>query len=265
KSQSNTWQTWYQERITGTKGGPEQNAAEQGAKHSNTPATIYFDTLGRPFLTLAHNGFELDGTPIQFSTSVQLDIEGNQRAVIDAEDRIVMQYDYDLLSNRIHQVNMEAGERWMLNDVTGKPIRSWDSRGHTFRTEYDSLRRPVRDFVRGTDTANSDPQTLPQEILFAQIEYGEEEPHDVELNLRARVFRQSDGAGVVTHLAHNLVTDRDEAYDFKGNPLRGTRQLTQDYKKIPDWSANPLLEQEVFTTSTTFDALNRPIALTTPD
>ena len=46
---------------------------------------------------------------------------------------------------------MEAGERWMLNDVSGKPIRSWDSRGHVFRTEYDALRRPVRAFVQGTD------------------------------------------------------------------------------------------------------------------
>ena len=42
-----------------------------------------------------------------------------------------MRYDYDMLGNRIHQASMEAGERWMLNDVTGKPIRAWDSRGFT--------------------------------------------------------------------------------------------------------------------------------------
>jgi hypothetical protein len=45
---------------------------------------------------------------------VVLDIEGNQRAVIDAKDRVVMRYDYDLLGSRIHQASMEAGERWML-------------------------------------------------------------------------------------------------------------------------------------------------------
>ena len=33
---------------------------------------------------------------------------------------------------------MEAGERWMLNDVAGKPICAWDSRGHAFRTDYDA-------------------------------------------------------------------------------------------------------------------------------
>ena len=32
-----------------------------------------------------------------------------------------MRYDYDMLGNRIHQLSMEAGARWMLNDVAGKP------------------------------------------------------------------------------------------------------------------------------------------------
>ena len=61
---------------------------------------------------------------------------------IDANDRVVMRYDYDMLGTRIHQASMEAGERWMLNDVAGQPIYAWDSRGHRFRTTYDALRRP---------------------------------------------------------------------------------------------------------------------------
>jgi len=51
------------------------------------------------------------------STRVNLDIEGNQHEVIDARERIVMRYAYDMLSTRIHQASMEAGQRWMLNDV----------------------------------------------------------------------------------------------------------------------------------------------------
>ena len=74
----------------------------------------------------------------------------------DQQGRIVMRYDYDMLGNRIHQASMEAGERWMLNDVAGKPIRAWDSRGHTFRTDYDPLRRPLRSFVTGADPADPD-------------------------------------------------------------------------------------------------------------
>src|SRR3712207_1857140 len=130
-------------------------------------------------------------------TRVLFDIEGNQRDVIDAKDRVVMRYDYDMLGNRIHQASMEAGERWTLNDVTGKTIRAWDSRGHNFTTSYDALRRPVEQTVRGTNSkgsAASDPRTLNGDILVDKIEYGEPaenaSPADKDraqrLNLRTR-------------------------------------------------------------------------------
>jgi hypothetical protein len=75
------------------------------------------------------------------------------------------------------------------------------------------------------------------------------------LNLRTRVRKQYDSAGIVT----------SEEYDFKGNLLRGTRQLAADYKDTPDWSGSVTLEEEVFTSSTTYDALNRPSSLISPD
>jgi RHS repeat-associated protein len=56
-----------------------------------------------------------------------------------------------------------------------------------------------------------------------------------------------------------------EAYDFKGNLLHGVRQLAAGYREAPDWSGSPALEAETFRSSTAYDALNRPVALTTPD
>ena len=223
----------------------ENDAANKAAAHANTPGTAHLDALGRTFLTIADNG-----SNGKFATRINLDLEGNQRAVIDALDRKVMMYDYDMLGSHIHQSSMEAGERWVLNDATGKPIRAWNSRGHTLRTEYDALHRPLRSFVQGA--LQQDPAA---EILFAKSEYGEGQANDTQLNLRARPFRQYDSAGRVTN----------EAYDFKGNPLRSSRQLVQDYKTIPDWSATPALEQQIFTSSTRYDALNRPTAVTSPD
>ena len=150
---------------------------------------------------------------------------------------------------------MEAGERWMLNDVTVNPIRAWDSRGHNFRTEFDKLRRPLYQFVTGTDLNDSDPRTLNGEVLFERTEYGEGQANDIAFNLRTRVFKQFDGAGVVTN----------DAYDFKGNVLHITRQLAQDYEGIIDWASNPGMEQEVYASSTRYDALNRVGSLTNPD
>ena len=194
--------TWHAQRIDGALGPREQSAAEKTAVHADTPTVAHFDALGRPFLTVAHNRFERDGATVEehYPTRVELDIEGNQRAVRDAIEqagdplgRIVMRYDYDVLGNPVHSASMEAGERWMLNDVAGQPLRAWDSRGHAFRTEYDALRRPLRQFVRGHDA--QDPTI---ELLFGRTDYGEGEPGDVQNNLRTRVVRVFDAAGVVT-------------------------------------------------------------------
>ncbi|MCP4516715.1 MAG: toxin, partial [Delftia sp.] len=133
------WQTWHAQRQGGALGLEEQTAASKAAAHADTPTTAHADTLGRPFLTVAHNkvasaNHDLDGTEDKFHTRVELDIEGNELAVrdalresqdpqgntvIDELGRVVMRYAYDMLGNRIHQASMEGGARWMLGDVTG--------------------------------------------------------------------------------------------------------------------------------------------------
>src|SRR6185503_19517233 len=138
----------------------EEDAAAKARLHADTPSTAHLDPLGRTFLTFADNGPD-PTKPIQhlkFATRVKLDIEGNQREVRDAVTdlthgagdplgRVVMRYDYDMLSNRIHQSSMEAGERWMLNDAIGNGIRSWDGRGFDRAMAYDRLRRPTKLYV----------------------------------------------------------------------------------------------------------------------
>jgi RHS repeat-associated protein len=275
------WQTWYVQRIGGALHSEEQNAAQRAAAHADTPTTAHFDALGRPFLTVARNrvvcvGHDLDGAEDSFATRVELDIEGNQRAVRDErklpinhlptgaiEQRIVMRYAYDMLGNRIHQFSMEAGARWMLNDVAGKPILAWDSRGHNFTTTYDALRRPVEQTVRGT-TAESDPRTLNRDILVDKIEYGEGIANAEALNLRTRIYRHFDSSGAATNARLDANGNPTEAYDFNGNLLGSTRQLVSDYTAIPDWLLNPQLENESFEGSTRYDALNRAIQSVAP-
>jgi RHS repeat-associated protein len=275
----------------------EKDAAEKGAAHADTPTTTHLDALGRPFLTVAHNrvvcqGHALDGKPDEdFRTRVELDIEGNEREVHDErklpdvnglplgtlEQRVVMRYDYDMLGNRICQHSMEAGARWMLKDVAGKPIRAWDSRGHNFTTTYDALRRPVGQYILGT-MAQSDDRTVNSPnatgLLVDVIEYGEppgaasqaDKDRAQRLNLRTRVYRHFDSAGVATNARLDGNGHPLEAYDFKGNLLRSTRRLATQYKEIPDWSRNPQpqLDTERFESSTLYDALNRPIQSVAP-
>lgn len=251
--------TWHALRIGGAIGARERAAAQKTAVHAATPTLLHFDVLGRPFLTVVHNRFERDGATVdeRHATRFEFDIDGRQRAVRDAVvqagdplGRIVQRDEHDLLGNVIHRASIDAGERWLLNDVHGQPLRAWDSRGHALRTEYDALRRPSRHFVRGHDAQH--PQ---DELLYGRIDYGEGEPDAAARNLRTRPARVFDAAGVVAN----------EAYDFEGNLVQGSRRLAVDYRTHPDWSATPALQTQRHEFRNTYDALGRPRTVTTPD
>jgi len=253
--------TWYRCRVGGELGPHEKIAAEKAAACANTPTVIHFDALGRHFLTIADNGRDAEGLQRLYSTRTEFDIEGNPRAVIDPLDRVVMRYDYNVLGARIRQQSMEAGERWMLNDAVGKPLRSWNSRKFAFRMEYDELHRPRRSFVRGGEPSDPDSQFFADEILFEQTIYGDSVQTDLSeserraRNLRGKPFKHFDNAGVVA----------TEHYDFKGNSLTSTRQFAQDFKTTLDWSSEVALEAKIFHSASTYDALNRAVAATAPD
>jgi RHS repeat-associated protein len=242
--------SWYTQRSGGALGANAQDAAEKASAHAGTPFVAQFDTLGRTFLTFAWNRTPSNGAVVEdhTRTSIEFDIAGRQLSVTDALNRQVMIYNYDMLGTRIHQLSMEAGERWNLNDAVGKPLLHWDSRDHQFRYAYDALHR-LTQFLARTGALN--------EILAEKTVYGEMHSNAESLNLRGKIFQGLDGAGVVTH----------NGYDFKGNLLSSTRQFLQEYKNDIDWGASsaPVLQTETFTSATTYDALDRPVTLTTPD
>lgn len=244
---------WHAQRAGGALGAQEQEAARRAAIHAQTPSVIHEDALARTFLTVAHNKFRYSDAPPAnppgetfHPTRIRLDIEGNQREVIDAKDRSVMRYDYDMLGNRIHQAGMEAGERWLLNDATGNALYEWDSLDRRIRTAYDPLRRPAGSLLREGAQA---------ELLVGRHVYGEGQPNPETNNLRGKLVQLFDQAGLVT-------TDE---YDFKGNLLHSRRRLAQTYDATLDWSAAVGLEAEDYVSRTRYDALNRPTELVTPD
>jgi RHS repeat-associated protein len=253
--------TWYQRRIEGGLGPHQKVAAEQAAACADTPSVIHFDSLGRHFLTVADNGRDAEGARRLYTTRTIFDIEGNQRAMIDALDRVVVRYDYDMLKRRVRQHSMEAGERWILTDAAGKQLRMWNCRGFTIRMEYDELHRPLRSLVRGGEPSDPDSEFFAEETLFERTIYGDSTATDLsenarrERNLRGKAFKHFDGAGVVA----------TEHYDFKGNALTSTRQFADDFRNAPDWSSQVTLDAKIFHSASGFDALNRTIAVTAPD
>jgi hypothetical protein len=245
--------TWYSQRVGGALGVEAQSAARQSAIHAETPALAHADSLGRTFLTVAHNKFKYSNQPLAdppaeelYRTRTILDIKGNRREVIDVKDRVVMQYHYDVLGNRIRQSSMEAGERWMLNDCSGKALYRWDSLDRQLQTSYDPSRRP-------TDLALQEGGAARQVVL--RTTYGEGLPNPEAGNLRTKAVKILDQAGILT----------TDLFDFKGNPLRVQRELAHIYNATLDWSGAVPLAANPLVMRTNYDALNRPTELITPD
>ena len=238
---------WYKDRITApvpSIATPEEvDAANKAAAHANTPTIAVFDPLGRAFISVADNG-----PAGKYKTITRTDIEGNVRDITNAAGNIVIQYRYDMLAGQLYQNSMDAGERWGIKDVMSKSMRTWDSRTHRFRYEYDSLHRPLRTFMQEASAT---------EITIEKIVYGEVLPDAKTNNLRGEPSQHFDASGVITMVKN----------DFKGNPVQGTRQLLKNYKGNVDWNnlTEGDLEAALLTTTGTFDAMNRPLITVAPD
>jgi RHS repeat-associated protein len=254
---------------------PDQRAAWLAAQHRDTSSLAILDSLGRDVGSIVHNRVTTAaGQTVneKHFTFTRLDAEGKVLWIRDARRNLVMQYvrptappnqsadpvafapAYDIAGALLFQHSMDGGDRWMLNDAAGQPLVTWTARGHVVVTTYDARRRPVRSTVRGANAG--DPNGV---IEFERTVYGDSGDASVPvppeaLNLRGRIYRHRDGAGVVTY----------DRFDFKGNLLAGSRRFVKDYSGSPDWSDDPVLEAETFSGRTAYDALNRPVQLVVP-
>ncbi|MCP3927086.1 MAG: insecticidal toxin complex protein [Desulfobacterales bacterium] len=230
----------------------EKTAAEKAAKHADTPVVQHLDTLGRPVLSIDHNKHLTADEDLFYLTRVALDIEGNLRKVTDARGNVVMQYKYDMLGNKIYQRSMDAGMRWLLINILGNPLRTWDKRDHEFQYFFDILHRPTHSKVTGGDG------DTPLNHIINRVFYGETETNPELKNLRGQVVKQYDTGGVI----------ETPEYDFKGQAKYSTQRLFKNYKGLVNWvDANLInsLEPESFTFTTETDALGRVTRQKAPD
>jgi len=244
------WATWYARRIDGELGRAAQRAAEQTVAHAGTSGRAWLDPAARTFLTVTHNRvLEDDHLADQFcQTRSALDIQGHEHETRDALGRAVMRYSFAMLGGQVAHAGIDTSGGQTLPDVLGKTVYTRNSRGFVLRTDYDALHRPVRSHLAGPGITGV--------ALQGHIEYGESVAEPEAKNLRTRVSRQFDGAGIAA----------SSAYDFKGNLLGSTRQLAAKYADaVVDWAAEVPLEHQEYAASTSYDALNRPVRMTTPD
>ncbi len=290
--------SWHDLRIGGNFGAtPDEKAANQDAAqkaeaHAGTPSVQHFDALGRVCLGVADNGV-VSGVPQRFATRTAQDTESKPLALFDSLGRHTLELclrepiggggfrfvaGYSLSGSPLYRNSMDGGARRSLENVAGSPMRNWDARGFIHRTVYDALQRPTHVYVGRSGFG---------EILTERLIYGEGHP-EAGRYLKGRLFRHYDGAGVAEL----------SRYDFKENPIASGRQLSaltpptaqagtageRYYPTTVDWSplaalgtgpvlnlaaldaaAAPLLiANDMYVSTSRFDALNRPIQSVLP-
>ena len=236
--------------------------------HHFTPASIEIDALGRTVKAVERNGS--DPAKDWYTTRSTYDIRGNVLTVTDALSRVAFQHVYDLANRNLRIDSIDAGARQMVLDAIGNPVEQRDGKGAQTLHAYDRLNRPVRLWAR--DGAGQ-VMTLRERLVYGDSP--EAGLADAQAsNLLGKLYRHYDEAGLVT-LA---------ACDFKGNVLGKVQQVIRDeqilsvFSNAPannwqvavfrvDWQptagstletfANTLLEGKAYTTSMTYDALNR--------
>jgi RHS repeat-associated protein len=240
---------WRTAALAGDDG--EEDAATKTDEHAGTPTTMHLDTLARPCCTVQQNRHIDTGTWVTddpYISHVALDIQGNRLAITDARELTAQTYTYNMLQAVALQTSMDSGTHCLLADAAGQPLYSWDADERLFHFTYDVLRRLLKKDV--TPSGGS-------ENVLERIEYGEGVTDDTVYNLRGMPYIIYDGAGKQTF----------SGYDFKGLPLQVIRKFVRTYTSHPDW-ASPgavAMDSDNFFTTTTYDALGRPVSITTPD
>ncbi len=258
---------WYGFNSSFPPTDQRYKAAAKALSHADTPTTMFLDTLARPFYTLQANDRVFDNTSscptaawtavtAPYTTFAELDIEGDRLSVTpNAWTVPTLTYSYNMLKAPAKQVSVDSGAHYLLTDAAGQPLYAWDAADNRITHYYDALRRPVRKEVY----IPSIPATNVQEFMH----YVDNTPSAKTNNLNGKLQYSYDGAGKVVA----------NSYDFKGNPLSTDRFFTATVFTHPDWSveasvttgAGIALESVPYNTSISYDALNRPVQVTSPD
>ena len=278
---------WYQDNSN-SEDPAKKVAVSQTLIHANTPAQIFFDSLSRTVISIAHNrgkrGNPLEGETVfeeKYLTYTKLDSEGKPLWIQDPRGNRVMQYIfpykpdgvaeetwnenyspcYDIAGNLLFQHSMDAGDRWMITDAAGKPLYSWDinekqlpnnnfiTENRMYYAEYDGLHRPKALWL----TINDSPKALIDKTIYGDDKAipAELVPDPQVVNLRGQAYQHYDSGGAITNTQ----------FDFKGNLLEAQKQIAASIKEsVIDWQDNSEtsgVEPETFSQQTEYDALNR--------
>lgn len=236
--------------------------------HFATPKSAEIDELGHTIKTTEHMGTgDADDDIVM---AYEYDIRGNVMKIVDALDRDVFTHKYDLANQTLWTDHIDSGVKTVVYDLMGRPTEMRDAKGSHIINSYDDLNRPVRLWA-ADDSGQS--LTLRNIAIFGDdTTYGPTNPKTS--NHLGMPYKSYDEAGLVE------ITE----YDFKGGPVTKKQQVISDttllsnfptgptYNVTPytvDWvglsSLPTILDTTVYQTDMgNYDAIGRPSKTTLP-
>ncbi|EJL07473.1 SpvB/TcaC N-terminal domain-containing protein [Pseudomonas chlororaphis] len=236
---------YYRTHIDDPTLDPRERAAlQQATAFFNTPTVRQFNALGQAvrvtkLLTPLGTNQRLEAAGLTLFN--HFDVQG--QLLDSADDRMLAQglknirVVFTLDGQKVKSTCVDSGTRWVINNVSGKPIWGRDSRGTIQTSSYDLLGRLLE--VQVAETHEKVSRTV------RKMQYGESAPDAQGLNLRGQLYTLFDSAGV----------EVNAAYSIQGQLLSQTRQLAIDFSQEADWQQ--LDDTQKFQTDWTYDALNR--------
>jgi RHS repeat-associated protein len=224
---------------------PERMALDRSLAHKDTPESVQLDPLGREIVVIKTNN---DGTIRKIENSY--DINGNVAEITDARGLKAFQYKRDMLGRQLHEISIDAGEKWSFHNNLDQTIHLWDSRNVHQRTHYDPLGRVLTVHVDGALGLNQ---------ITERFVYGEDGSvtSAKEKNLRGALVKHYDQAGI-----------QELLLAFPGGiPSKTERQLLAQFTTEPNWDnpASVALAAERYASEYAYDALGRPVEQKLPD
>lgn len=273
------WEAYtYDANDNAERTHPVEGTAYQ--HHWNTPTSILIDALGRTITAVERNREALanPGDPLppieELVTRTTYDIRGNVLTITDPLGRKAFQHVYDFANRRLRLQSIDAELRQTVLDVLGGVIEQRDSKGAFTLHGYDNLNRPIRLWAR-----DGKGQKL---SLRERLEYGDggnpaqstgDRATNRAANRLGKPLKHYDEAGLLEF----------ERYDFKGNLQEKTRRVISDATILSafngppvgwnveafriDWDgpAATLLDARNYTSTVSYDALNRVKGMTYPE
>lgn len=158
-----------------------------------------------------------------------------------------------LLGPAFKFMSVDAGSTWEIPNVFGNLVFTRNSRNAALFITYDELQRPLSKKVLKKDSLR-DPLSLDQVTEY--FIYGESQAQDQGYNLRGKLYKHYDQAGMITYPSYSLL----------GHSLETKQCLRQAYQEEVNWPSEEgerlkLLQDHVYNTSINYDALGRVVKL----